>query len=152
MAQADELRGLVQQLFRKFGALGSDVTSCGKPLSIAHGHALMLLLDRPDLTQQDLAAELCIDKSNVARLCAKMVDAGHAVQVAGAEDRRSRVVSLTPAGRRLALEVSAASRQRFEAVLARLNATQRPEVIRALRQLVTAIDASPARTEESADR
>lgn len=77
----------------------------------------MILLGRGELTQQELGAELCIDKSNVARLCAKMVHAGHAEQTAGVQDRRSRMVSLTSAGKRLAREVNSASRQRFGALL-----------------------------------
>jgi DNA-binding MarR family transcriptional regulator len=142
MDQVDELRGLIQRLFRMFGALEADTTPCGKPLPMAHAHALMILLSRGELTQQDLRAELCIDKSNVARLCAKMVDAGHVVQAAGEHDRRSRMVSLTAAGRRLAREVSAASRQRFAALLSSLKVAQREPVIRALGALIAAIDAS----------
>jgi DNA-binding MarR family transcriptional regulator len=139
--QVDELRSLVQRLFRRFGTLGTDTTPCGKPLSIAHAHALLILLERSELTQRELGAELCIDKSNVARLCAKMVDDGHAVQTAGVEDRRSRVVTLTTAGKRLAREVNSASRQRFGAVLAGLKAGQRAQILEGLSQLVAAIEA-----------
>jgi len=146
--QVDELRALVQRLFRQFGALGADTTPCGKPLPMAHAHALMVLLGRGELTQQELGADLCIDKSNVARLCAKMVDAGHVVQAAGAEDRRSRMVSLTAAGQRLAREVNAASRERFGALLSRLKTAHREPVIRALSQLVTAIDTTSAEQRE----
>lgn len=140
----DELRTLVQRLFRRFGTLGTDMTPCGKPLSIAHAHALMILLARGELTQQELGAELCIDKSNVARLCSKMVDAGHALQMTAAEDRRSRMVSLTAAGKRLAREVNAASRQRFGTLLSGMKAAQREQVIQGLHHLVAAIDASGA--------
>lgn len=144
VSHVDELRALVQRLFRSFGTLGTDMTPCGKPLSIAHAHALMTLLVRGELTQQELGAELCVDKSNVARLCAKMVDEGHARQVAPAEDRRSRLVSLTAAGKRLAREVDAASRQRFGTLLSGMKAAQREQVIQGLRQLVAAIDVSGA--------
>jgi DNA-binding MarR family transcriptional regulator len=148
--QAEELRSLVQRLFRRFGTLGTDTTPCGKPLSIAHAHALMFLLGRGERTQQELGAELCIDKSNVARLCMKMVDEGHAVQASGPEDRRTRVVSLTTAGKRLAREVNTASRQRFGALLGGLDATQREQVIQGLSQLVATIDASATGPEAAA--
>jgi DNA-binding MarR family transcriptional regulator len=140
----DQLRTLVQRLFRQFGTLGTDATPCGKPLSIAHAHALMTLLGRGELSQQELGAELCIDKSNVARLCSKMVDEGHAVQTAAVEDRRSRLVSLTTAGKRLAREVEVASRQRFATLLSGMKAAQQEQVLQGLRQLVAAIDASVA--------
>jgi len=148
--QVDELRSLVQRLFRRFGTLGTNTTPCGKPLSIAHAHALMVLLGRGELTQQELGAELCIDKSNVARLCARMVDDGHAVQTASAEDRRSRVVALTNAGTRLAREVNSASRQRFQALLLELKVAKRQQIIQALGQLVEAIESSVATQLEGA--
>jgi DNA-binding MarR family transcriptional regulator len=142
--QVDALRSLVQRLFRTFGTLGTDTTPCGKPLSIAHAHALMVLLGKGQLTQQDLGAELRIDKSNVARLCAKMAEEGHAVQAAGDLDRRSRVVTLTTAGKRLAREVNSASRRRFGSILSGLAAAHREQVVEALRLLVDAIEASAA--------
>lgn len=142
--QADELRRVMQRFFRRFGALAADSTPCGKPLSMAHAHALMVLLARGELSQQELGAELCIDKSNVARLCAKMVDASHVKQRPSEEDGRSRRVSLTARGERLAREVDAASRARFGALLAGLPGARRDQVIEALQHLVAALDALPA--------
>lgn len=139
----DELRRVTQRFFRRFGALGGDSTPCGKPLSMAHAHALMALLARGELTQQALGAELGIDKSNVARLCAKMVRAKHVRQRASECDGRSRLVSLTSSGARLAQEVDAASRARFGALLGAIPEERRSDVIVALSHLVDALDVSP---------
>jgi hypothetical protein len=49
--QVQELRRLIQRLFRRFGALATDATPCGQPLSIAHAHALMVLLGRPEVEE-----------------------------------------------------------------------------------------------------
>lgn len=130
----------MQRLFRDFGALAGDTTPCGKPLSMAHAHALMTLLARGELSQQELGSELRIDKSNVARLCARMVKDGHARQSPSEQDGRSRIVSLTSQGQRLAREVDAASHARFSAWLAALPAARRSQVIEGLEQLVAAID------------
>lgn len=143
-AQSDELRRLMQRVFRRFGALATDQTPCGKPLSVAHAHALMALLSKGEASQRELGAELSIDKSNVARLCAKMVEAGHVTQRAAEDDGRSRRVSLTARGRRLAKEVEAASGDRFRALLVAVPAGKRVQVIEALQQLVTALDTLPA--------
>lgn len=110
----------MQRLFRRFGALAMEATPCGKPLPIAHAHALMVLLARGDATQQELGRELGIDKSNVARLCARMVEAGHVSQRQDDDDGRSRRVSLTTRGERLAREVDEASKARFGAILTAL--------------------------------
>ena len=145
-SHVDDLRRLMQRLFRRFGALAVDTTPCGQPLSMAHGHALLVLLAQGELSQLELGRELCIDKSNVARLCARMVEAGHLVQKQSRQDGRSRRVSLTARGKRMALEVDESSGARFGALLAGLGPTQRPRVLEALRHLVTALDALPSRT------
>lgn len=142
-AQAEALRGAMQRLFRRFGALAGDSTPCGKPLSMAYAHGLMVLLARGELSQQALGAELCIDKSNVARLCAKMVRARHVAQRSSELDGRSRLVTLTERGARLAHEVEAASRGRFEALLAAVPDAHRAGVLVALHHLVVAIDELP---------
>jgi DNA-binding MarR family transcriptional regulator len=151
-SQAEELRRVMQRLFRKFGALSSESTPCGKPLSMAHAHALMLLQGSGELSQQALGAELCIDKSNVARLCAKMADAGHVQQRPNLADGRSRLVSLTPRGANLAREVDAASRTKFATLLNGLPRPRQSEIILALQCLVDALDArtTPRATRVSA--
>ena len=143
-SQAEELRRVMQRFFRRFGALSSDATPCGKPLSMAHAHALMLLRAGGELSQRALATELCIDKSNVTRLCAKMADAGHVQQRPNAADGRSRLVTLTPRGAKLAEEVDDASRARFTSLLHGLPRLRRAEIIGALQQLVDALDAPPS--------
>lgn len=140
----DDLRRVTQRFFRRFGALAADSTPCGKPLSMAHAHALMVLLAQGELTQQALGAELGIDKSNVARLCAKMVRARHVKQRPSERDGRSRLVSLTAPGVRLAQEVDSASRARFGALLGGIPEQRRADVVVALWHLVGALDAPPA--------
>ena len=133
----------MQRLMRRFSALADDATPCGKPVSMAHAHALMLLAARGELTQQQLGAELCIDKSNVARLCAKMIDAGHVSQRASETDGRSRLVTLTARGRRLASEVEVSSRAKFGKLLEALPARERGKIVYALEVLVAAMDGLP---------
>jgi DNA-binding MarR family transcriptional regulator len=140
----EELRRLTQRFFRRFGALAADSTPCGKPLPVAHAHALMVLLAQGELTQQALGAELGIDKSNVARLCAKMVRSRHVKQRPSERDGRSRLVSLTSRGARLAQDVDDASRARFGALLAGIPEPRHRDVVIALQHLVDALDAAPA--------
>ena len=143
---ADALRRVTQRFVRRFGTLASDCTPCGKPLSLAYAHGLMVLSAQGELTQQALGAELCIDKSNVARLCAKMVRAHHATQRPSEHDGRSRIVALTARGARLAQEVDAASRHRFASLLEGIPVRRRADVIAALQHLVDALEPPPAST------
>lgn len=138
--RASELRQLTQQFFRRFGVLAAGATPCGRPLPLAHAHALMVLLDRGELTQRALGLALCIDKSNVARLCGRMAGAGHVTQVRCPLDGRSRRVALTPRGERVAREVEAASRARFSNLLRTIPPGRRESVISGVRALLEALD------------
>ena len=138
----EALRAHTHAFVRAFGLLASGRTPCGKPMSVSYAHALMVLHeahargDRP--TQQALGRALAIDKSNVARLCAKMVAAGHLRQTPAPGDGRSRLLSLTSRGRRLATEVDASSRRRFATLLARMPSSRRADVLGALDLLAAA--------------
>lgn len=139
----------MQLLIRRFGALAADSTPCGKPLAIGHAHALMILESQGELTQQRLGQHLGIDKSNVARLCARMVEEGHIAQAVSEQDARSRILSLTPKGRKLAGEVGVASKERFSKVLAAIPRAQRASIVQALEQLVVAIDGTASQEHRS---
>ena len=110
----EDLRAHVQQFVRSFGLLVTKQTPCGFPVSPSYAHAMMLILRRAanglETLQADLAGALGIDKSNIARLCERMVDAGHALQSVPAADGRSRLVTLTSKGARVAHRIEQASR------------------------------------------
>lgn len=139
----DGLRVSIQRFVRSFGLLSASQTPCGVPLALSHAHALMALLERAGraepVTQQELARVLGVDKSNVTRLCAKMVEAGQVAQAPSPDDGRAWSVSLTAKGRRLAGRVEEASRARFDRLLAAVPAEERAAVIRSLGLLNEAI-------------
>lgn len=138
----DPFRDELQRFIRSFGLLSTDHTPCGQPLPPSHAHALMVLWRggaRARPTQQQLGRVLGIDKSNVARLCARMERAGHVRQERSRTDGRSRLLVLTPHGRRLAAKVETASRRRFEALLEAIPAPTRRDLVDSLGALNRAI-------------
>jgi DNA-binding MarR family transcriptional regulator len=139
----EDMRAHVQQFVWRFGLLVTRKTPCGFPVSPSYAHALMLLLRRTSeglaTLQSDLATGLEIDKSNVARVCERMVGAGHALQNVLPADGRSRLVTITPKGTRVARRIEQGSRDRFSAVVARIPARKRRAVIAALADLNAAV-------------
>jgi DNA-binding MarR family transcriptional regulator len=139
------LRAQIQAFVRGFGLLDDSTTPCGKPLALSHAHALSVLFERSlrgeRTCHKDLTAALGLDKSNVARLCARMVEAGHVTQERSADDGRAREVALTSKGQKVAREVDSASRQRFERVLKAMPAGERKRVLQALQVLNQAVEA-----------
>ena len=139
----EQLRAHVQEFVRRFGLLVTRRTPCGFPVSPSYAHAMMVLLRRAGegrtTLQSDLAGALGIDKSNVARLCERMVGAGHALQSVPPADGRSRLVTLTAKGTRVAQRIEQGSRDRFLAVSAGIPARKRRAVIDALADLNAAV-------------
>ena len=140
---AKELRSAIQGFVRGLGLLSSDRTPWGGRLSISHAHALLILMEcsqrgyKP--TQHDLGETLGIDKSNVARLCARMEAARHVTQERCPEDGRARRLSPTNKGLQLANYVDESSRKLFIAVMTVIPAHARPGVLSALEALDTAV-------------
>jgi DNA-binding MarR family transcriptional regulator len=148
--ELEQLRTLVQTFVRRFGLLLSGETPCGQPVPRSYAHALMALLDvKPhnQLAQAELGAVLGIDKSNVARLCARMERLGHAVQVRAEADGRSRLVSLTPDGKELARSIQRSSRARFRRILQSLPKKERTNVFAGLAMLTEAVSTTRTRSQ-----
>lgn len=140
----DLLRQQVQRFVREFGLLADDRTPCGAPLSPREAHALMIVLERERLAdpprQNDLAAAMGIDKSNVTRLVQRLRRDGRMQQLPSEDDGRARILRLTQKGRRLAETIERTSRARFETLLARIPADAHGLVLSALGLLNDAID------------
>jgi len=141
---AELLRAQIQRFVRSFGLLVTRRTPCGQPVSPSYAHALMALLERESsgapVSQTELGSALGIDKSNVARLCSRLEAAGHAEQTPAPDDARSRLVTLTPAGKRMAQRITEASRGRFARICAALPHTERARVLDSLTLLNRAVE------------
>jgi DNA-binding MarR family transcriptional regulator len=138
----EDFRNALQEFIRRFGLLSGDQTPCGKPLPPSDAHALMLLLASAEqgMAQSALTARLGVDKSTASRLVARLTERGHVAPVPAPGDARTRPVRLTAKGIRLATEIDRASQQRFAALLEGVPERRRENVLRALRDIVAALD------------
>jgi DNA-binding MarR family transcriptional regulator len=138
------LRTSVHRFVKSFGLLATDRTPCGTPIPLSCAYALLYLLEarrRGEApSQQRLGRALCVDKSNVARLCAKMERDELVEQRRDEHDGRARCLSLTTKGKRLADRVEASSRARFARLLAAIPANERRTLLPALDALASAAD------------
>ena len=142
-SEAQQLQASVQGFVRNFGLLVTKQTPCGQPVSPSHAHALMILLDRERLglktSQSDLGEQLGLDKSNVARICARLQTDDHAKQEVAPDDGRSRHLELTQQGKRLATNIHAASLERFRRVVSAIPPGKRKALLESLELLRTAV-------------
>jgi DNA-binding MarR family transcriptional regulator len=137
----EDFRALLQEFIRRFGLLAADHTPCGKPLASSDAHALMLLLeaDEDGMLSSTLATKLGVDKSTASRTAARLTESGHITAGPSSNDGRARPIRLTKKGARVAREVDAASRDRFEQLLKHLPPRRRADVVESLRDLVAAL-------------
>jgi DNA-binding MarR family transcriptional regulator len=140
-AQVDEFRWLIQDFVRRFGFLSEDATPCGQPIPVACAHALQLLdAERGRaLPQAALLAHFAVDKSNVSRLVARLVEMGFVRCRPDDSDRRGKWIELTPKGARMAEKLKIGSRERFGRLLRDIPASKRGPVVAALGELVRAL-------------
>jgi DNA-binding MarR family transcriptional regulator len=68
-------------------------------LNLAEYRILNVLADRDSSSIRDIAALTQLDKSHVTRALADLIKRGQATQIVDPQDRRLRMVELTPAGR-----------------------------------------------------
>ncbi len=64
----------------------------GKELPAAHHAFVLLICRRPGLSQDELSAELCLNKSTVARALTQLEERGYVKRERNAQDRRQTLV------------------------------------------------------------
>ncbi len=78
-------------------------------LGRAHHRALHFIGRNPGINVSDLLAILRITKQSLARVLSGLIESGYVTQTPGIDDRRQRLLSLTPPGRRSSAGCSSAS-------------------------------------------
>lgn len=137
--RGEELQQGVQAFIRHFGLLRQDQTPCGRPLPTSQAHALQVLGQHAELTQQALAVHLHLDKSTTSRVVSQLVERGWVARGMNPQDRREACLTLTPQGREALRQVAAAAAVRYEALCRSLPPEKHPQVLEALRLLTEAV-------------
>jgi DNA-binding MarR family transcriptional regulator len=129
-------------LIRALGLLEPEQTPCGQPLSPSAAHALMELGCGESLSQGDLAARLCLEKSTVSRLVGQLEARGWVERRRAEHDGRVLLVRLTDDGRKTAERIAAARTAFFARLCERIPPGRRGDLIEAMEMLVEAVHGS----------
>ena len=124
---------LVKVFFRQRGQLPSWDEQLG--LSPVQSHVLHLIEPGRPLPMGRLAATLSCDASNVTGLVDRLEARGLIRRIPSADDRRVKVLDLTPAGSRLRTQLLTRMGRR-ELPLARLSAGDQRTLVRLLETLL----------------
>jgi DNA-binding MarR family transcriptional regulator len=133
----DELCASLFGFVRDFGLHRPDETPCGIPMSVSEAQALTALIDGP-AAPSELADRLVLARSTVSRLLENLSRQGWILRRHDPDDGRSSQVLLSASGRRMAERVLTARHERLKRLMANIEASARPDVVRALRLLAEA--------------
>ena len=101
----------------------------------AHHRVLHFVNRNPGMKVADLLDILNITKQSLGRVLKQMVDQGYVVQKEGAQDRRQRLLYVTPKGEALALKLAGLQTARIDRAIAELG----PGAHEAARRFLTAM-------------
>ena len=98
--QAKELQDALAEFIRVYQFRDRDRICC-HDVSVTQCYALDALVRRDLATMNELAADLCLDKSTTSRVVATLERKGYVARATHPRDGRSVVLTVTAAGRRL---------------------------------------------------
>jgi len=106
----------------------------------AHHRVLHFVNRNPGMKVADLLDVLKITKQSLGRVLKQLIDDGYIVQREGAQDRRQRLLYVTPAGEALAMQLAAMQTARISRVLGELGPSGRDAIRRFLSGMIDAND------------
>lgn len=98
--QARELQDALTEFIRVYQFRDRDRICC-HDVSVTQCYALDALMRRGLITLNELAAELCLDKSTASRVVTTLERKGYVARTTHPRDRRSVLLTATTAGKRL---------------------------------------------------
>src|ERR1700691_1392942 len=106
----------------------------------AHHRVLHFVNRNPGIKVADLLDILKITKQSLGRVLKQLIDDGYVVQREGANDRRQRLLYVSPAGEALAMQLAGLQTTRISGVLAQLGPGAREAARRFLAGMIDAED------------
>ncbi len=133
---------LIELLFFAYRDFVGDPDAVLAELSFgrAHHRVVHFVNRNPGMKVADLLDILKITKQSLGRVLKQLIDEGYIVQREGANDRRQRLLFVTPAGERLAMELAGLQTARISRVLGELGPGGREMVRRFLAGMIDAED------------
>jgi DNA-binding MarR family transcriptional regulator len=121
-APAEPVWDIIELLFFAYRDFVGDPDAVLSKLAFgrAHHRVLHFVNRNPGMKVADLLEILNITKQSLGRVLKQLVDQGFVVQKEGAQDRRQRLLSVTPKGEALALKLAGLQTQRINRAFAEL--------------------------------
>jgi DNA-binding MarR family transcriptional regulator len=122
VAELEPIWDLIELLFFAYRDFVSDPDDALEKFGFgrAHHRVLHFVNRNPGMKVADLLDILKITKQSLGRVLKQLIDQGYVVQKEGANDRRQRLLYVTPKGETLALKLAGLQTARIARVLAEI--------------------------------
>jgi len=144
-AEAEPTWDLIELLFFAYRDFVSDPDHVLEKFGFgrAHHRVLHFVNRNPGMKVADLLETLRITKQSLGRVLKQLVDEGYVVQKEGPDDRRHRLLFVTPKGEQLAMKLAGLQTERIARALAGLG----PNAHQSARDFLAAMIDSGSRDE-----
>lgn len=131
------LRELIRVLVRNLGILEeSEATCCGT--TVSQCHAIVEIGRAKDISLNELAELLSLDKSTMSRTINKLVDSGLAIRELHPEDRRYVSIKLTDGGIKIFDNIEGSMEKYYESIFSSIPEEKREQVLESLQLIINA--------------
>lgn len=128
------LRESIRVFERKLGLLNEIQSSCCE-VTLAQCHAIVEIGRNPQISLNELAAKLGLDKSTISRTLLTLVQNGIAVRETAPEDRRYATIQLTEKGYSIFKQIEQNMEERFRNIADAIPLEKREQVVESLQIL-----------------
>jgi DNA-binding MarR family transcriptional regulator len=131
------LRELIRVLVRNLGILEkSEATCCGT--TVAQCHAIVEIGRAKEMSLNELAELLTLDKSTMSRTTNNLVESGLVVRELHAEDRRYVTIKLTEEGNKVLQSIEGSMEQYYKSIFSSIPEDKREQVLESLQLIIDA--------------
>lgn len=132
------LRELLRLLVKNLGILEkSDASCCG--VTISQCHAIVEIGRAKEISLNELAETLVLDKSTMSRTINNLVDGNLVVRELHPEDRRYVTIKLTETGVKIFNNIEEGMEEYYKTIFTSISEDKREQVLESLKLLAKAI-------------
>ena len=133
------LRELIRLLVRELGILEKEDSNCSG-VSISQCHAIVEVGRAEEISLNELAKILTLDKSTMSRTINKLVEDGLVVRELHQEDRRYITIKLTDSGTKIFENIEATMGKYYNDIFMNIQEDKRQQVLESLKILTKAVN------------
>ncbi len=135
----DNLRELMQNIFRKLGMMNTECYCCNQEISVVQGYILYEISKLKEPSIQQVSDILNMDITTFSRQVKSLTEKGLVQKVNLLEDRRVTILSLTSRGKEVEREIDDHIKAYIDQIFSQFTNFEKDTIVRSLKLLDKAI-------------